>query len=283
MDGLSQIIIGSLSMNKSMNYQKDLLRKEMIRHVESEDGIEYIDKHLSRFAQTIQLIPKFGSLKVLDLGSFAPLAAYLKKITKHHYTYHGIWKGSKTKKIKIGKQVFTLHNFDLEKERFPFTDKKFDFVICGEILEHLGLDPMFMISEINRVLKNNGALLLTTPNVTSLRNLSKMLIEQSPYLYASFTLSHDRHNREYSPVEVKMLLEYGGFKLEKLYTYNTYFKETRIEGLKFSIRMLLKTILWIGNFGIKRGDCIFVLAHKIEKVRERYPTEFYDINRQKMF
>ena len=44
-------------------------------------------------------------------------------------------------------------------------------------LEHLQKDPMHMMTEIHRVLKANGTLVLTTPNAVSLRALRAVIIE----------------------------------------------------------------------------------------------------------
>jgi len=44
----------------------------------------------------------------------------------------------------------------------PFADASFDHVICVEVLEHAS-DPQLLLSEISRVLKNNGKIFLTVP------------------------------------------------------------------------------------------------------------------------
>jgi SAM-dependent methyltransferase len=46
---------------------------------------------------------------------------------------------------------------------FPFSDESFDLVWCTEVIEHVK-DPSFTLSEIHRVLKPDGSLLMTTPN-----------------------------------------------------------------------------------------------------------------------
>ncbi len=45
----------------------------------------------------------------------------------------------------------------------PFEDKSFDLVWCSEVMEHLH-EPKFLLDEIERVLKQNGLAVLTTPN-----------------------------------------------------------------------------------------------------------------------
>ena len=44
----------------------------------------------------------------------------------------------------------------------PFEDNSFESVVCFEVLEHIK-NPEFTLTEINRVLKGNGNLLLTMP------------------------------------------------------------------------------------------------------------------------
>ena len=45
------------------------------------------------------------------------------------------------------------------------------------------IDPMFMLSEVNRALKDGGKLLVTTPNVLSSRGLYKIIHGVEPYFY----------------------------------------------------------------------------------------------------
>lgn len=52
---------------------------------------------------------------------------------------------------------------DISKEKLPFEDSKFDYVIILETLEHLK-SPQFAIEEIQRVLKRNGIMIVSTPN-----------------------------------------------------------------------------------------------------------------------
>src|SRR3954465_11188806 len=48
-------------------------------------------------------------------------------------------------------------------QRLPFDDAAFDLIWCSEVIEHLA-DPAFALSELRRVTKPGGLLLLTTPN-----------------------------------------------------------------------------------------------------------------------
>jgi len=75
---------------------------------------------------------------------------------------------------------------DLDEERFrykgkieykkcdvtknlPFEDNSFDYCLLLEVIEHLE-NPYSVISEINRVLKTEGKLVLSTPNILNLKS-----------------------------------------------------------------------------------------------------------------
>jgi len=52
--------------------------------------------------------------------------------------------------------------------RLPFDDAKFDYLLCSEAIEHLP-DQLAMLRECARVLRPQGRLFVTTPNLLSLR------------------------------------------------------------------------------------------------------------------
>jgi 2-polyprenyl-3-methyl-5-hydroxy-6-metoxy-1,4-benzoquinol methylase len=56
---------------------------------------------------------------------------------------------------------------DME-ERLPFPDGSFDYLICMEGIEHV-MDRHRVLAEFRRVLKRNGTLLISTPNLLSVR------------------------------------------------------------------------------------------------------------------
>jgi SAM-dependent methyltransferase len=68
--------------------------------------------------------------------------------------------------------------------KFPFEDATFDSVICSQVLEHV-FEPDFFISEICRVLKPGGKVMLTVPFIWD--------EHEQPYdfaRYSSFGLVH---------------------------------------------------------------------------------------------
>ena len=90
--------------------------------------------------------------KVLDIGC---RNGSLRKYLDENLIYYGIdlVDTFRTKDISI--QDIT--------EGTDFTDGFFDYVFCIDVLEHLK-NPFFVLSEINRILKNRGILILSVPN-----------------------------------------------------------------------------------------------------------------------
>ena len=82
-------------------------------------------------------------------------------------------------------EYFAVDGLDCQKadiqRGIPLDDKISDYVICQEGIEHFS-DQLHAFQEFSRVLKVGGALLMTTPNYSSLRGrLSYFLSESERY------------------------------------------------------------------------------------------------------
>jgi len=53
-----------------------------------------------------------------------------------------------------------------DAENLPFKQNSFDTIICSEVIEHVP-QPNILLIEANRVLSNNGFMILTAPNATT--------------------------------------------------------------------------------------------------------------------
>ena len=76
---------------------------------------------------------------------------------------------------EVHHDLLECDHFNMEESRFPYEDNTFDVVLYCEIIEHLLMNPVHTLREIHRVLKPNGKLVVTTPNVARLGNVLAMI------------------------------------------------------------------------------------------------------------
>jgi SAM-dependent methyltransferase len=102
------------------------------------------------------------------------------------------------------------HN--IEAGPLPYSDARFDAVLCGETIEHT-VDTDWLIFEINRVLKPGGRLVLTFPNIRTLLGIGMMMFFDLPPMYAARYRS--AHFRDFTLRSIKLVLAAHGFRLER--------------------------------------------------------------------
>ncbi|MBF0331517.1 MAG: methyltransferase domain-containing protein [Candidatus Omnitrophica bacterium] len=81
---------------------------------------------------------------------------------------------------------FTAGNLD---HPLPYADGTFDYVIFMEVIEHI-YNPGFVISEISRILRPGGQILLSTPNILNIASRFRFLLEGSFDFFREPTLDY---------------------------------------------------------------------------------------------
>ena len=234
----------------------------------------YHSGHARRMARTLQVIlDQNPQGRFLEVGTTALIPLVLSEIApKLDVTVTDF----NLEKPKFGADTFTLNGksinlkvgrVNIEDEPLPFENDTFDFILLSEVIEHMEVDPMYMLSEINRVLKTGGTLIVTTPNCASTWAVHKILNGIEPYFYMQYR--HDRsryrHNYEYSIHSLAAVLKAAGFD-------GSTWTEDSFEEPNFAIGLRLEQI------GIKlqhTGDNIFALSKKVGPVADRYPKVIY--------
>jgi SAM-dependent methyltransferase len=74
----------------------------------------------------------------------------------------------------------------------PFEDNFFDYVLLAEVVEHLK-DPYGLMTELVRILKKGGKLVLSTPNILNLRSRFRFLFEGAFDYFREPPLDHVGH------------------------------------------------------------------------------------------
>jgi len=245
-----------------------------------DEARNYVDIHKDRLVRTLELTPPGGpDDHILEMGSYLQITPALK--TKLGYGHvHGCYYGplgriDHRQAASQGGEEFAcdIDHFDAEKDIYPYADGYFAAVICGELIEHLFSDPMHMMAEINRVLRPGGTLVLTTPNIASMRALHAILQGYHPGFFPAYLKPGEtndaRHNREYTPKEIWQLFYYAGFEMMNLET-GEFRDDPRPHHIW--IEHLLERYQLPAEW---RGDGIYAVGKKVAAVRERFPAFLY--------
>jgi SAM-dependent methyltransferase len=249
---------------------------------QSPEARAYAETHLGRLVRTLELLPKGGPAdRILEMGAYMQITPAL-----HTHCGYGEVRGCylgppgrtdhKTVVSSTGERFSCwIDLFNAESDPFPYPDGHFQAVVCCELFEHLCEDPMHMLAEVNRILAPGGCLLLSTPNICSLRSVAAVLKGYHPALFSLFTAriggnkAEPRHAREYTPGEIQQLLEAGGFTVERIETGS--YGLQRPEAWDWTIPLLQRH----GMHTELRDEVTHALGRKSGPVRERYPSWLY--------
>lgn len=242
------------------------------------EGRVYLHEALNRFLRTVQMLPPASrpGARLLELGAnpyFTTLL--LKRFHKYELTLANFLgtdpsippRGAQTiHSERYGEtHTFEYDHFNIESDRFPYPDGSFDAVLLCEILEHLTADPTWVLSEIHRVLRPGGHVLITTPNMLRWEHLRDLALGKNINDHYSGYGIYGRHNREYAPDEVVRLLEDVGFAVQRVRLSNIHEEVSMVARLLSSLRTHWR-------------EHMFVLAAAECPRRYRYPHWLYRSN-----
>lgn len=204
---------------------------------------------LNRFALSVELVKKYcppnGSW--VDVGAFCHDAMLLKiqrpDIVIHLASYDGciIYQDENGLHYYDGKgerpnNSVYCQKLDLEQQSLDAQSGTIDLVTSFEMLEHLKYSPSIFMREVNRLLKLNGYLILTTPNATSATAIASILDGKHPALCPLYHRNpkYGRiHPLEYARDQLSDLVTSYGFELKIIASVNmTPFEKDEIEAMK---------------------------------------------------
>ncbi len=185
---------------------------------------QYYSNHRGRLIGDLQLVGDLvqPEANVVEFGSAPPfLTAALAELG---IAITGVDIAPGRFERSIARYSLNVLECDIESEPLPFKDEVFSCALFNELFEHLRLNPIFTMREVWRVLRPGGLLLLTTPNLRSLRGMYHFLLDGEAYavvggVYSEYeklkTLGHMGHVREYTPKEVSDFLTRCGFQIQR--------------------------------------------------------------------
>jgi len=161
---------------------------------------------LDHHSKKIKKKPK--DMIVLDIGCGS--GRITKRILDKGYNVQGLDFSEeavlKSKQIGIKATVC-----DLDKGIIA-NDNTYDIVWAGDIIEHV-FDPIGLLQESNRVLKKNGALLMTIPSDVGLISRIKILFGQSYQSGMYKSSGYYKHHTFFNIDLIKFMLKKSGFRI----------------------------------------------------------------------
>ncbi|MFY9260906.1 MAG: class I SAM-dependent methyltransferase [Gallionella sp.] len=95
---------------------------------------------------------------------------------------------------RFGLTDVPITQLDLNTHPLPYADNSFDLVTCSEVLEHVE-NYRAVLREIRRVLKPNGLMIVTTPNVLNMKSRLRYLVTGFANLFGPLPVKNqDRFN-----------------------------------------------------------------------------------------
>lgn len=182
------------------------------------------------------------------------------------------------------KEKIKLIDFDLENvgsRKIKIKNNSSDIAILTDVIEHLS-KPNLVLEEINRILKINGKLIITTDNVSRLTNLISIIKGKTPYvpLLESdiYFNGHWRpHYREYSKIELVKLLEWSGFEMVEHNYYDSkfgmYYLNKNKLSFKYNLNYKIYIYLIISFFIPFYRDNHILVARKISNPPTKRPIK----------
>jgi SAM-dependent methyltransferase len=180
----------------------------------------YVANHRLRIAHDLDIIVREipATNDILEFGSIPLLLTAA--LTKHGYRVTGCDIAPERYSSTIRSAGLNVVKCNIETEKLPFADDSFDAAIFNELFEHLRINPIHTLTELLRVIRPDGTLTLSTPNLKSLGGIGNFLIRDRAYscsadIYTEYQklgdLGHMGHVREYTPTEVVEFLQRIGF------------------------------------------------------------------------
>jgi len=205
--------------------------------------------------------------RILKIKKWLTNNGYLKNNHDCNILEIGYSKGGLVDNLKefqlVNKYALDMHDRDIDNKIIflkhdcnnglpDFKETKFDIVFAGEVIEHI-YDDKYILDEICNILRPNGLLILTTPNLFYLLNRLIFFFGKKPiFSYAPY------HYHFYDIPVLTELVRKSGFKIKDIKSSHILISSRRN-------KYLGKVFEFLGDFFPSIGAHIILFAEKSEK------------------
>ena len=154
-----------------------------------------------------------SSIRVLEIGCGAGVT-----LGRIQYCYPN----AEVYGVELVDEVASLGavNFDIicgnvESMDLPYEQEYFDYIIFGDVLEHL-VNPALVLKKVRTYLKKDGYVLASIPNLMNAEVIYSLLQGHFPYEEAG--IRDETHLRFFTYQEIVKLFERTGYRIEAVMT-----------------------------------------------------------------
>ena len=234
----------------SFNIASDQIKK--FRHYRALDLDNKIYQ-LKALSLAQKHLTKKKNPKILDLacadGSFVNLAA--QKFSGKSFGLDITPQNIKKAQKKLDHAE--IHDLNLP---FPYRPNTFDLIFALEIIEHL-FDTDQFLKNIHRVLKPQGILILSTPNLASIKNRLRLLTNRYPQ-YLEYSAQGAGHIHLYTSTILTNQLRHHHLKIRQVTSPNFPFPITKT----WLPKPIKNLFIRLGDLFPTIGSHLIILAQK---------------------
>lgn len=110
----------------------------------------------------------------------------------------------------LGKQMADIIVGDIEALELPYGEQTFDYIICGDVLEHLR-DPEKVVSRLKKYLSASGKLIACIPNLANITVITPLL--HGSFEYKDAGLLDRTHIHFFTKKSIEKMFLNAGYKI----------------------------------------------------------------------
>lgn len=113
----------------------------------------------------------------------------------------------------IGANLLKVRQGNIEASTFPFEEEKFDYIVFGDVLDHL-YNPEEILKRMSRYLKEDGCFICSIPNLMHVSVMYSLL--RGEFEYQKDGILDRTHIRFFTLQSIYRMFERIGFSIENL-------------------------------------------------------------------
>lgn len=203
-----------------------------------------------------RLLENMFERKVLEIGCGGGEFCYWLSLHNEAVGTDIVRAGMDRTRRKYAQNSAEAHFLLSDAQKVPFRKSCFDVVVLAEVLEHIPT-PAYALGEIRRVLKPGGFLVLSVPNMLSVRLIMKWSIGRlSPKDWSIQPIDH-----KFTYLSVRSLIEQSGLKVKAVFGDDFFapFSTRRARQSRFLKRLYRS---WEKNFMRYFGRGLVIVAER---------------------